>query len=107
MTIWHNRFGLSIEIVAIAIDVRDHSRVAPITSLIHVNPGMEFEEFCRLLLSAVREREIHETHEWFQVDGEHLVNPHLAPLTLSKQSSSALQLQTNQANRAVHEGSRL
>jgi len=64
-TIRHTYTGLVIEIVAIFTDVRDHSRVAPITSHLCVHPGMGFESFCRLLVSAVREREIHEVHEWF------------------------------------------
>jgi hypothetical protein len=48
---------------------------------------MEFEEFCLLLVSTVREREIHEVHEWFQVDGECLIAPHL-PVPKAKLKST-------------------
>jgi len=53
----------------------DHDRAVEVISPKVVRPDMEFEEFCHLVLSVVRGMEVHETDEWFQVDGERLVDP--------------------------------
>lgn len=37
---------------------------------------MDESEFIRFVMDAVIELEVHEVHEWFQVNGEPFINPH-------------------------------
>lgn len=74
--VYDNNLGTCVRVEAVVNDVKNPEVKTTLHLIRYVPMGMNEEAFLHFLASMVQEAELHESMEWFMVDGKVFDDPH-------------------------------